>query len=60
MRLNFSASAPDEIREGIRRIGGVIESQVGLYESITGEHDGGHRRCAGVSRGFGGSLPPSG
>ena len=38
MRLNFSASEPDEIREGIRRIGGVIESQVELFESITGEH----------------------
>jgi 2-aminoadipate transaminase len=35
MRLNFSASAPDEIREGIRRIGGVISSQVDLYQSIT-------------------------
>jgi 2-aminoadipate transaminase len=38
MRLNFSASPPDEIREGIRRIGAVIASQVELYESITGEH----------------------
>ena len=38
MRLNFSASGPDEIREGIRRIGQVIWEQVGLYETITGEH----------------------
>jgi 2-aminoadipate transaminase len=38
MRLNFSASSPDEIREGVRRIGSVIESQVELFESITGEH----------------------
>src|SRR3954471_21166475 len=38
MRLNFSASGPDEIREGIKRIGGVIESQVEFYRSITGEH----------------------
>ena len=38
MRLNFSASQPDEIREGIRRIGAVIAEQVELYESITGEH----------------------
>ena len=38
MRLNFSASEPDEIREGIKRIGGVIAEQVELYESITGEH----------------------
>jgi 2-aminoadipate transaminase len=38
MRLNFSASPPDEIREGIRRIGAVVAEQVGLYESITQEH----------------------
>jgi 2-aminoadipate transaminase len=38
MRLNFSASEPDEIREGIRRIGAVIWDQVALYETITGEH----------------------
>jgi 2-aminoadipate transaminase len=38
MRLNFSASQPDEISEGIRRIGSVISEQVDLYESITQEH----------------------
>jgi 2-aminoadipate transaminase len=38
MRLNFSGSDEDEIREGIRRIGGVIAEQVGLYETITSEH----------------------
>ena len=38
MRLNFSGSAEDEIREGIRRIGKVVGEQVGLYETITGEH----------------------
>ena len=38
MRLNFSGSAADEIREGIRRIGEVVDEQVGLYETITGEH----------------------
>ncbi len=37
MRLNFSASKPDEITEGIRRIGSVIEAQVELYEAITSE-----------------------
>jgi 2-aminoadipate transaminase len=37
MRLNFSASQPDEIREGIRRIGQVVWEQVALYETITGE-----------------------
>jgi 2-aminoadipate transaminase len=39
MRLNFSASGEDEIREGVRRIGAVISEQVGLFETITGEHE---------------------
>ncbi len=38
MRLNFSGSTEDEIREGIKRIGGVVSEQVELYRSITGEH----------------------
>jgi 2-aminoadipate transaminase len=38
MRLNFSGSTEDEIREGIRRIGKVVGEQVALYETITGEH----------------------
>jgi 2-aminoadipate transaminase len=38
MRLNFSGSNEDEIREGIRRIGRVVSEQVELYGSITGEH----------------------
>ena len=38
MRLNFSASDEDELREGIRRIGRVISEQVALYETITGEN----------------------
>jgi 2-aminoadipate transaminase len=38
MRLNFSGSTEDEIREGIRRIGRVVSEQVELYETITGEH----------------------
>jgi 2-aminoadipate transaminase len=38
MRLNFSGSDEDEIREGVRRIGKVVWEQVALYETITGEH----------------------
>jgi 2-aminoadipate transaminase len=38
MRLNFSGSTDEEIREGIRRIGKVVSEQVALYETITGEH----------------------
>jgi 2-aminoadipate transaminase len=37
MRLNFSASSGDDIREGIRRIGEVIKEQVELYGTLTGE-----------------------
>jgi 2-aminoadipate transaminase len=35
MRLNFSGSGEEEIREGIRRIGKVIAEQVDLYGAIT-------------------------
>jgi 2-aminoadipate transaminase len=38
MRLNFSGSSEQEIREGIRRIGAVVSEQVDLYETITSEH----------------------
>jgi 2-aminoadipate transaminase len=38
MRLNFSGSSEEEIREGIRRIGGVVSEQVELFEAITREH----------------------
>jgi 2-aminoadipate transaminase len=41
MRLNFSASDEEELREGIRRIGGVVSEQVDLYRTITGEHRAG-------------------
>jgi 2-aminoadipate transaminase len=37
MRLNFSGSSEEEIREGIRRIGKVIAEQVELYVALTGE-----------------------
>ena len=38
MRLNYSAQNEDEIAEGIRRIGAVVNEQVSLYETMTGEH----------------------
>jgi 2-aminoadipate transaminase len=38
MRLNFSASDEEELREGIRRIAQVVSEQMELYETITGEH----------------------
>ena len=36
MRLNFSASDDESIREGIRRIGKVVREQVALYGTLTG------------------------
>jgi 2-aminoadipate transaminase len=38
MRLNFSASPEDVLREGIRRIGRVVDEQMSLFQTITGEH----------------------
>jgi 2-aminoadipate transaminase len=37
MRLNFSGSDEDAIREGVRRIGEVVTEQVQLYGTLTGE-----------------------
>jgi 2-aminoadipate transaminase len=36
MRLNFSGVSEDQIREGVRRIGKVIASQVALYGAVSG------------------------
>lgn len=36
MRLNFSGSSEDDIREGIRRIGELVREQVELYGTLTG------------------------
>jgi 2-aminoadipate transaminase len=36
MRLNFSGSDEDTIREGVRRIGEVVAEQVALYGTLTG------------------------
>jgi 2-aminoadipate transaminase len=36
MRLNFSGVDEDSIREGVRRIGKVIQAQVAMYGTLTG------------------------
>ena len=36
MRLNFSSSTEERIREGVLRIGKIINEQVALYRSLTG------------------------
>ena len=50
MRLNFSASGDDEIREGVRRIGKVVNEQVALYGTLTGEQRGQVRVAAARPR----------
>ena len=51
MRLNFSSSSDDEIREGVRRIGAIVAEQVALYDTLTG-----HRA---VPRAAGAASPPA-
>ncbi len=36
LRLNFSGVGPDELREGVRRIGAVVAEQVALFGTLTG------------------------
>ncbi len=36
MRLNFSYVGDDDIREGVRRIGRIVQEQVALYGTLTG------------------------
>jgi hypothetical protein len=43
MRLNFSISDAETIREGIGRIGKVLEELVALYGTLTGTEATGHR-----------------
>ena len=47
MRLNFSSSTEDQIREGVRRIGAIVAEQVALYDTLTGAA---HRRGRGRRR----------
>ena len=51
MRLNFSGSDEDRIREGIRRIGEVVKEQVALYGTLTGELRAPSPRSRGGTRG---------
>lgn len=43
MRLNFSFCAPDRIREGVRRLAGVVEQELSL-RSVFGEVEVGGAR----------------
>jgi 2-aminoadipate transaminase len=52
MRLNFSAAGEDDIVEGIRRIGKVIDEQMSLWGTLTTGTTGGRSasRSAGVAQ----------
>ncbi len=39
MRLNFSGSGEERIREGVRRIGEAVKEQLELYGTLTGEFE---------------------
>jgi len=36
MRLNFSGVKEDEIHEGVRRLGDIVDEQVAMYSTLTG------------------------
>ena len=48
MRLNFSGAGEDDIREGVRRIGKVVDEQVALFGTLTGTPRG--RRSTPAAR----------
>jgi 2-aminoadipate transaminase len=50
MRLNFSGSDEDAVREGVRRIGKVVSEQVALYGTLTGRRGSGAGARRGSSR----------
>jgi 2-aminoadipate transaminase len=58
MRLNFSGSDEERIREGVRRIGRVISEQVELFETITGEHRVPRAPTGSVETAGGGDVVP--
>jgi 2-aminoadipate transaminase len=58
MRLNFSGSNEDEIREGVRRIGAVVAEQMELYGAITREQQVAGRRSQVEAADGGGDVVP--
>jgi 2-aminoadipate transaminase len=48
MRLNFSSSTDEDIREGVRRIGKIVAEQLGLYDTLTGRRRAAPARPATV------------
>jgi 2-aminoadipate transaminase len=56
MRLNFSCSTEDQIREGVRRIGKIVAEQVALYGTLTGGRGAPGSAAAAVSPAPGPSM----
>ncbi|MEA2293261.1 MAG: 2-aminoadipate transaminase, partial [Solirubrobacteraceae bacterium] len=52
MRLNYSGVDEAAIREGVRRIGKVVQEQIGLYSTLTG-----HQPARHAARGDGATAP---
>src|SRR5215208_4622246 len=50
MRLNFSGVGEDDLREGVARIGKVVNEQVRLYSTLTGREPATERRAPGVPK----------
>jgi 2-aminoadipate transaminase len=50
MRLNFSGVSEDDLREGVRRIGKVVNEQVRLYSTLTGSEPTPPRRATPSER----------
>jgi 2-aminoadipate transaminase len=48
MRLNFAGNSEEHIREGIRRIGSAVRTQVGLIATLTGSPARSSRASAGT------------
>jgi 2-aminoadipate transaminase len=51
MRLNFSYVSDEDLREGVRRIGRVVDEQVALYGTLTGQAPSGGGQARGEDRG---------
>ena len=50
LRLNFSGVDEPTIREGVRRIGAVVQEQVGLYGTLTGAAGAAAQDAGGAAR----------
>jgi 2-aminoadipate transaminase len=58
MRLNFSGVSEDDLREGVRRIGKVVNEQVRLYSTLTGKEPPAQPRGRGADEPAAGDASP--